>query len=129
MDKMRQTQTDADLRHDRRASHDAARNALTYPNCGTEDGLLGWSPEGVKAAIEEAKYPLPEFYIAAGYDPSRLYTRCLVCQAAGAEVLARCTQLTATQLAAWVLPEGYPVFHNLTVTYLTEQIKAQWRRQ
>ena len=128
----RQDQIDTGLRRARRAAHDAARHALTCPNCGNPDGLLGWSPEGVLAAIEEAKYPLPKFYIAAGYDPERLYTRCLTCQAASAEVLARCTLLTAAQLAAWVKDEECRCFlpeSTCPVCELAAKIERDWDDQ
>ena len=126
----RQTQIDADLRRARRAAHDAARHALTCAECGTEDGLVGWHRDVILAIIQDDECWLPkEVYLANGYNPNKLYTRCQTCKATTDDVLNRCRLLTAAEIAAWVLPEGYPTFHNLTVVYLTERIEADWRRQ
>ena len=125
-DAYRRTVAELDIE---RRDRERTRHTLPCPDCGCPEGLLGWSREGVLDAINEAKYPLPrEFYVASGYDPDRLYTICLSCNRADAEVLSRCTLLGAGNLAAWVKEDECTcvLSQMCAVCELTAKIERQW---
>jgi ribosomal protein S14 len=127
----RQTQIDNDLRTARRTAHDAARHALTCAECGTEDGLVGWTQENILEFIENDKKLPNEFYIIDD-DNERLYTRCPTCGGATTEVLSKCTLLTAADIAAWVLKDECTCNDGLgiicPVCDLQGWIEAEWRQ-
>ena len=111
-------------------AQERGRHRLPCYDCGNAEGLVGWSREGVLDAINEAKYPLPRgFYVAEGYDPDRLYTRCPTCGKATDDVMRRCQLLTASDLAAWVLEKECNCVgvQTCTVCKLAYKIKTKWR--
>ncbi len=113
------------------AAEDAARTAVPCSECGNAEGLIAWRREHVWAAIHGGQgLSLPKsFYVAAGYDPDCLYTRCPTCRAATDDVLSRCALLTAVDIAAWVLEDECNCVLNQTcaVCNLAAQIEQEWK--